>query len=114
MAVSFNKEPSKSLSFSKIWLTQALTSPTVPTHSKGFTSVSPSSSSRIGFKATSFSKSFPNTDVRFFLLIKGDIASQVKRHFGHFPHHESVFEPTLQLLNAVLKSSSNFEKSIAI
>ena len=55
----------------------------------------------IGIKSLSFKRFFPNISINSFSGINGDIIIQVKRHFGHFPHHESVLLPTLQLLNTL-------------
>ena len=78
---------------------QALTSSTVPTHSKGFTAAVPFSSSKMGRNEASAIRSLPKMAVSFSLERKGDRMIQVKRHLGQWPHHESVLLPTLQLRN---------------
>ena len=77
------------------------TSSTVPTHSNGLTGAVPFSSSKIGCNVASAIRSLPKMAVSLSCERNGERIIQVNRHFGQWPHHESVLLPTLQLRNTL-------------
>ena len=75
------------------------TSSIVPTHSKGFASVSPISSCNVGIRFSLSNKLIEKIVFNTVGDRKGDKIIKVNKHLEQLQHQMSVLLPTLQLLN---------------
>src|SRR3989338_1979949 len=67
----------------------------VPTHSKGFTFCTPTSSFNKEINAAFWNRFLLNTSTSCLSCTKGYKAVNTNKHLGHFPHHPPLFCPLL-------------------